>query len=257
MGTPHAGMSKDAMLSLQSDTNTGPSQFQLSLLKQSEMLQEITDQFSPLMKQFYLHYFWEQLVTLAKDFTGYIVDEDSVAPAWDTVDRCGISATHSEMVKFTSHKDASYRVVLSALIRSIETAPGLIKIRWNNDQKLLAEERRREIQTLSQSYAPQIASHNIYPVDLNKLYFVPRCSSNYFTGRKMQARMLKDKFSLSKQHPGMYEHKVFVIYGLGGSGKTQFCLKYIEDNRSRYGILAFAEKPAKSRYILGIGESSG
>ena len=235
MGTPHAGMSKDAILSSQKDDSAGPSQFMLSLLKQSEMLREITDQFAPLMKNFSIYYFWEQMVTQVGDSKIYMVDEDSAAPAWDIVDRCGIIATHSGMVKFKSRQDSGYQVVLGALVRCIKAAPRLIKLRWDNDQHLLAEERRREVETLSQYYPPHLNYNDVNPADINELYVVPRCSSNYFTGRKMQAKILKDSFSAIGQRSKKHAHRVFVIYGLGGSGKTQFCLKYVEDNRSWYG----------------------
>ena len=30
------------------------------------------------------------------------------------------------------------------------------------------------------------------------------------------------------------EQKIFVLYGLGGIGKTQICLKFAQDHRNRY-----------------------
>lgn len=108
MGTPHTGMSKDAILLPQKGDGAGPSQFMISLLKSSDMLQEVIDQFAPIMKRFYIYYFWEQLVTQAGNAKAYITDEDSAAPAWDNVDRCGIMTTHSGMVKFRSPVDRGY-----------------------------------------------------------------------------------------------------------------------------------------------------
>lgn len=112
MGTPHTGIGKDALLLPSQGEGAGPSQFMISLLKGSEMLQEITDQFAPLLKQFSVYYFWEQMETQAGSIKTYVVDEDSAAPGWDNVDRCGIMATHSGMVKFKSPVDRGTELCL-------------------------------------------------------------------------------------------------------------------------------------------------
>ena len=237
MGTPHTGIGKDALLLPSKGEGAGPSQFMISLLKGSEMLQEITDQFAPLLKQFRVYYFWEQMETQAGNAKTYVVDEDSAAPGWDNVDRCGIMATHSGIVKFKNPLDRGYRVVLDALLRYIRAAPGLIGSRWANDLKQLAVERQREVEALLQPQLPHLSEDGVLTT-INELYYVPRCSSNYFTGRTMHAKVLRDSLGPVHRQQIDKHHRVFVIYGLGGSGKTQFCLKYVEDNRSRYGVLS-------------------
>jgi len=241
LGTPHAGMSKDAIIMPSSES--GPSQFMLNLLPRSEMLQDIADQFAPLMKNFAIYYFWEQMETRNAKFFGYIVNADSAAPATDVVERCGIMATHSGMAKFGSRKDAGYQVVLGALARSIKAAPDRIKLRWIHDQQLLAEERlidanerRKEAENIFQTLSPDSATTLVEITNTNELYLVRHRSSHYFTGRRSHADTLKGKFDEVRQTNKRYEHRVFVIYGLGGSGKTQFCLKYAEDNASRYWV---------------------
>lgn len=237
MGTPHNGIDKDALLLPQKGDGAGPSQFMLNLLKGSEMLQEVTDQFAPLMKQFSIYCFWEELVTQTENGQAYIVDKESAAPGWHDVDRCGITATHSGMVKFSRPEDPGYRVVLEALMRYIKHAPPLIRSRWQHDIKTLAEERQREVETLLQHQPLYLLPDSDKLIDINEWYIVPRCSSNYFTGREMHAELLKNKFGPAQTQPSRQKNQVFVIYGLGGSGKTQFCLKYVEDNRSRYAAL--------------------
>ncbi len=240
MGTPHTGMSKDAVLLPRKDNGAGLNLFMTSLLKGSDMLQEVTDQFAPIMKRFSIYYFWEQMATHAGKARAYITDEDSAAPMWDNVDRCGIMATHSGMVKFRSREDRGFQVVHEALVRYIKAAPALIKLRWKNDQKLLAEERQIEAEALLQSQPSYLLSDEASPTDINHMCLVRRCSSKYFTGRKMQAKILRDKFGPTQLRSKRHEHKIFVIYGLGGSGKTQFCLKYVEDNTPRYGMLIYS-----------------
>ena len=240
MGTPHAGINKDVVLLPEKDDDAGPSQFTLRLLKGSDMLQEVTDQFAPIMKRFSIYYFWEQIMTQARDSRAYIADEDSAAPLWDNVERCGIMATHSDMVKFKSPLDRGYQVVHEALQRYIKAAPGLIKVRWKEDQKILAEERQREAEALLESQPLYLLADDASPTDINEIYRVHHHSSKYFTGRKMHAKILRDKLGTFQQQSTRREHKIFVIYGLGGSGKTQFCLKYVEDNRPRYVMLGYA-----------------
>jgi hypothetical protein len=240
MGTPHAGMSKNAILIPQHGNRIGPGQFMLNLLPRSEMLQDITDQFAPLMNRFSVYYFWEQVETRAGAFIGYIVDAESAAPAINVVDRCGIMATHSGMAKFKSRGDNGYQVVLGALARCIKAAPELVRVRWIHDQQILAEERwneaderRREAEKVLSSLSLDSVTTLVETMDSNEIYLVRHRSSHYFTGRRRHAELLKDKFLEPLPKHKRHEHHVFVVYGLGGSGKTQFCLKYAEDNASR------------------------
>lgn len=242
MGTPHTGLRKDAVPLLRRDESAGPSHFTINLLTGSEMLREVTDQFAPIMKQFSIYYFWEQMMTRAGDDWAYIVEKESAAPVWDNVERCGIMTTHSGIVKFENAMGRGYQVVHEALVRYIKDAPELIKLRWANDKKLLAAERQREAENLLQTLPSRLSFDVNSPTDINECYVVHRCSSNYFTGRTMHAKDLRDKFGPVLPKSKRHEHQVFVIHGLGGSGKTQFCLKYVEDNRSRYGAPIYASR---------------
>ena len=51
-------------------------------------------------------------------------------------------------------------------------------------------------------------------------------SSALFTGRDVYLEKLRDYFHSSITG----ERKAFLLYGLGGIGKTQICLKFIEQN---------------------------
>jgi hypothetical protein len=235
MGTPHKGINKESLLFPRTDDGPGPSQFVISLLKDSEMVNEITDLFAPLMKQFSIYNFWEQMETRHGDSMAYIVDEESAAPAWDNVERCGIMTTHSAMVKMRSTVDHGYRVLLAALERYTRAAPDLIRFRWQNDQKLLEIERREEAEALLQPSLQDLASDNSSSASLNEWFLVDRNPTSYFTGREKHAKYVKKKFAGPQKEKARMNHKIFVIYGLGGSGKTQFCLKYARDNYPRYG----------------------
>ncbi|KAJ6095742.1 hypothetical protein N7486_006488 [Penicillium sp. IBT 16267x] len=102
-GTPHHGSNKANFLgSLQKlasltvpkaamDLESG---LVNALETESEILQNITDQFTPLMSRFRIFFFWEQEKTDLKYKRDYIVDETSAAPILDNTERCGISANH-------------------------------------------------------------------------------------------------------------------------------------------------------------------
>jgi hypothetical protein len=233
VGTPHHGMQKTA-LGLSHKTKTGGlSQFMISLLKGSEMLNEVTDQFAPLMKQFRIYNFWEELESQIGNVQTYIVDRDSAAPVWDNTEQCGITSKHDEMIKFHSQNDPGYRVILEALARYASTASKIVEDRWANERNFLAAEHQKQVEALLQPQQQLWPSIEADATETNELFLVPRCSSPQFTGRQLYAHMLKENFGRRQAQEARNEHKIVVIYGLGGSGKTQFCLRYAEDNRTQ------------------------
>lgn len=233
LGTPHNGVRKET-LPLWHRDRPGPSQFLLTLLKGSEMLQDITDQFAPLMKRFAIYNLWEQKKTRMGDIISFAVEEDSAAPTWDNTERCGIFATHKDMIKFSDVHDHGYRVVLEALARYIVAAPSLIHYRWEKDVQALGQERQHEAEDLLKPPLRYLVSGDMNKPDLNEWFIIPRCSSTYFTGRAVHAELVRGKLGPVNHLHEANRHRVCVIYGLGGAGKTQFCLRYAEDNKSRY-----------------------
>jgi tetratricopeptide (TPR) repeat protein len=55
-----------------------------------------------------------------------------------------------------------------------------------------------------------------------------------FTGCDGICELLRERCLPSKNQVGPRVHKIFVLYGLGGSGKTQVCLKFAQDYREKY-----------------------
>ncbi|KNG45755.1 hypothetical protein TW65_07501 [Stemphylium lycopersici] len=250
LATPHNGFNKTGLLS-QSSHAQGPSHFTLSLLKGSEMLNEVNEQFAPLMKHFAIYNFWEEVETQNGHITSFIVDYDSAAPpAWDNVERCGITATHSEMTKFASHADRRFQPVLEALSRYIRQAPALIASRWRTNIEVLHQKRQHEVDELLRPRGQP------FQVDTcpehNEWCLIPRKSSSYFTGRQKHTINVKKMFGTVEKRTNYGMPKVLVIYGLGGSGKTQFCLKYAEDNKQRYWAVFWVDASSQENVESGF-----
>jgi hypothetical protein len=66
-------------------------------------------------------------------------------------------------------------------------------------------------------------------ISLPKIEYKPRGPpSTNFTGRRDYLAKLRDYFSLKPYEPLL--RKSFLLYGKGGIGKTQICLKFTEEN---------------------------
>ena len=57
-------------------------------------------------------------------------------------------------------------------------------------------------------------------------------ASRVFTGRRRLLNRLEDVFA--KRDRGSHPRREFLMYGMGGAGKTQLSLKFAEENRDRY-----------------------
>jgi tetratricopeptide (TPR) repeat protein len=74
----------------------------------------------------------------------------------------------------------------------------------------------------------------------NDLKLPPRLSV-IFTGRRDALERLDNFFVPSETSVGLGKQRVFVLYGLGGVGKSQICLKFVEEHSDRWvhGIFYF------------------
>ena len=159
-GTPHLGSSKAKLLGslqkivtisvpkkvLETDSN-----LLHALEEDSEILQNITDNFAPLLPRFRIFFFWEQERTDLKYTKDYIVDEVSAAPIVDGTDRSGIAADHRGMCKFDGPKAAGFRTVMAALQRYCREAPEIIKMRTVTASDTMKDRRWREATELVRS----------------------------------------------------------------------------------------------------------
>ena len=66
----------------------------------------------------------------------------------------------------------------------------------------------------------------------NEFYIVPHTVNPHFTGRNDIRQRLSDSL-IGDGYGGSRAQQRFVLYGLGGSGKTQMCLKFAQDHRNK------------------------
>ncbi|KAJ5170921.1 Cytochrome P450 [Penicillium coprophilum] len=156
-GTPHSGSSKarqlDTIHKLASFiVPKRVARFETNLVTgiedDSETIQNIAEDFSPLMSRYHIMFLWEQFRTDLKYTMDYIVDRESAAPILDGTDRCGIAADHRGICKFENVDSPGFKVVIVALKRYCMAAPTRIKERLMESAKSLSEKRRYEAMEL-------------------------------------------------------------------------------------------------------------
>jgi hypothetical protein len=130
------------------DTN---GQLLKALEEGSEVLQNVTDAFTPLMKNFRLFFFWEQLKTDLSVTKDYVVDESSAAPILYDIERAGLPYDHRGMTKFESPSSPGYSLIVAALQRYARDAPEAIGRRQAHAWRMLRANREEEAAELLMS----------------------------------------------------------------------------------------------------------
>ncbi|KAL8819107.1 MAG: hypothetical protein Q9191_007804 [Dirinaria sp. TL-2023a] len=119
-----------------------------ALEEDSEILQNITDQFAPLLHRFRIFFFWEQERTDLTYTKDYVVDQSSAAPIIDGTERSGIAADHQRICRFERKDSPGFRTVAAALKRYCQHAPEVIKARQKSASETLSTRRWNEASEL-------------------------------------------------------------------------------------------------------------
>ena len=131
-----------------------------ALQEDSETLQNITDQFAPIMHRFRIYFFWEQERTDLKYTKDYVVDEPSAAPILDNTERSGIAADHRAMCRFDKKDSPGFRTVIAALKRYCHEAPEVVNLRLRKASLELRTQRRYEAEELLRGFRESSVSSN-------------------------------------------------------------------------------------------------
>ena len=246
-GTPHRGLEYDSWAAIAPGRFKSmlrpqheESQLLLAMEKDSETLQAITDQFASIMKQFHIFFFWEEVPSDLDGKKCYVVTEASAAPMVDNTERAGIPTTHAQMVQFSDAHMSSYRTVIEALIRYSRDAPSVVKRRWLQATEARARARSNEAYELAgvafdvhNDDRPFFFERKRSEKPQNRFFFIPQVVSSIFTGREDVAQYVAESLLTSEESTLIRQQRRFVIHGVGGSGKTQFCSKFAQDHRER------------------------
>lgn len=246
-GTPHNGTEGGSWVvkscqEISSGLAPSPQQSQLcsAIQKDSETLQIITEQFSALMQQFHVFFFWEEVESHIQNRNSYIVEEASAAPIIDNTERAGIAATHAQMVRFSDKYTSSYRTVVEALVRYCRHAPAIICRRWQQAAESLSRARSNEAFELTgtafdvhHDNRPFLYERKLSERPRNKHFYIPQIVSSIFTGRADISQHVENALLTPEDSVNRHQQRRYIIHGMGGSGKTQFCSKFAQDHRER------------------------
>ncbi|KAK3935859.1 hypothetical protein QBC46DRAFT_421050 [Diplogelasinospora grovesii] len=225
-------------------------------------LPELVDNdFAPLVKQFHMFFFWEELPTLLGNRWGYVVDSKSAVPKLDK-EAAGIHATHADMVKFKTRELSDYRTVVAALATYCAKAPTIITHRWKQAELALRQLRAGEAWELGgfgfDVHLEEPFRHR--DICLSRQFHLPGETTPTYIGRQGLLKTLRDSF-FPPGRPGVGPtRRSFVVFGMGGSGKTELCSKYATDNKHEYTavftIRAASNETIKESFCR-IGEVAG
>ena len=244
-GTPHNGADMKRMVSVSRGRSLSAKlrHHEDSVLvkaadKDCEALQLITEQFSHLMKQFQIFFLWEQLETEVGSHKFYVVEESSAAPLLDNVERAGIFANHADMIRFSTSGSPGYRIVLEALQRHCKQASSIIRRRWQRAETELQIALSDEACELTGVAFDMCDESRLFHYErkkseqrVNRFFCIPQVVSSIFTGRESTIAAVRSAFW--ELEAVTVQQKRYIIYGIGGSGKTQFCSKFAQDNREK------------------------
>ncbi|KAF8343235.1 hypothetical protein F5887DRAFT_1104114, partial [Amanita rubescens] len=93
----------------------------------------------------------------------------------------------------------------------------------------------------------QFIEINYYLADPSNIDLPPlppiKHSSTFFTGQEKYLQKLKDHFTSQVQ----VQRKIFLLHGLGGIGKTQICLKFVEENPGLFSDIFWIDASSEKR----------
>jgi protein SERAC1 len=158
-GTPHLGSPKatwikhaSMVLSILKPLRlpTFETKLTAALEPDSEVLQNMSDDFLPLMSGLHIAFFWEEKTTKFGVFReDFVVSRDSAAPLYDDTQRSGIASTHSGMVKFDDAQSAGFIMVMSILEAYGKEAQGEVQKKVALDRSMRQLRLDHEIMSLT------------------------------------------------------------------------------------------------------------
>ncbi|KAN0067445.1 TPR-like protein [Elaphomyces granulatus] len=207
LGTPHRGSEKASYGKVLAKVATTvmhkPAPALVNALRaNSDALMRLTTDFRFQLPQYQVCSFYE--MKPMRIFSSLIVEKHSSVLDIPGEDQIPVDANHEEICKFTHPDDAVYEKLFKRVRRMLKSV--------DTDNR-------------NTSNMPNALPYNQY-------YFVPHNSTGIFTGRDDVLRKLHDCFFPNESR--LATQKRFILYGLGGSGKTQTCTMFAEVHREMF-----------------------
>ncbi|KAK3318124.1 hypothetical protein B0H66DRAFT_225887 [Apodospora peruviana] len=103
--------------------------------------------------------------------------------------------------------------------------------------------------------AVDAASVKMNMLTSNQHFDIPQSVRSIFTGRETELRDLRQFFipkrgATRDNGPGQ---RRFIVYGMGGSGKTQFCSKFAQDNQDSFWGVFWIDASTQDRLKMTLG----
>ena len=154
-----------------------------------------------------------------------VVEKDSALLEIDGEEQIPVDVNHEEMCKFKEREDDAYEKIFRRIRRVMKNQDG---VHLNRSCTWV------QIHTLSTVCGFAYVNLDIRSASsYNKYYCVPQNLSAIFTGRDNIIQMISEVCLPSDNENNRTTQKRFVLYGLGGSGKTQTCIKFAHDYQKR------------------------
>lgn len=92
------------------------------------------------------------------------------------------------------------------------------------------------------------------PVESNNAHWLmPRNVNTFFTGRTEILNRLQHELCPSRPHREVKQRR-FVLVGMGGSGKSEVCLKFAEENRERFWGIFWIDVSSEENALSSFAE---
>lgn len=144
--------------------------------------------------------------------------------------------------QLTTYHDALHTLLMSVnivLTKRLQTTSDRSSIQITTvitDFRASLESRMSSLQAssdLTHSKVLALAAKVLPDAFANEHFYTPQTVSSIFTGRNTALEKLKEWILAPNDPQKPSVQKRFVVWGLGGSGKTQFSSKFAADNRQR------------------------
>lgn len=257
LGTPHGQTNKANWLELdpmarglRPSSTLLSSRSKYAEMEDAPLPSSIDSEFSPLIKQFHMFFFWEELPTAFGSRLAFLVDRKSAAPKLDNVEAAGIHAAHADMARFSTITSSDFRTVIAALMTYCEKAPKVISRRWKQADTVLQELRMGEAQEIGgfgfdvRLELPFRNSDGQPQRQTPMRYFhIPEETNPTYIGREDLLQNIRSAFFAPAGPGSSPGPRSFVVFGMGGSGKTSLCSKFAIDNKYKYVYLPRTYRP--------------